>query len=330
MSLVADTIKRYLPSKQKRTPSGWLSFNAVCCHHNGTTPDWRQRGGIKENSDGGISYHCFNCGFKTGWVPGRNISPKLRKLLKWLNVPDDEITKLSLAVLRENEGVETNKNITSIPEFKEVNFPKQTKRIDHVEEPDENFIKVLEYMRSRDLYLEDYDFYWSPYKDSKYDFRQRLIIPFRYNNKIVGWTARSIHSNDKIRYLSEQQPGYVFNLDNQHFQRKYCIVCEGPIDAIYVKGVALTGFELNEQKANLINHLNKETVLVPDRDREGKRLVEQAIDKEWDVSMPNWDDDIKDIGEAVMRYGRLYTMYSIIESIETTPLKIRLKKKKWF
>ena len=73
MSVVNDTVLTYLPSKRKQTPSGWLSFNATCCHHNGHAADTRGRGGLISNPDGGVSYHCFNCGFKASWQPGRGI-----------------------------------------------------------------------------------------------------------------------------------------------------------------------------------------------------------------------------------------------------------------
>jgi len=88
MSVVADTVLAYLPAKKKQTPSGWIAFNAVCCHHNGTSQDRRQRGGLISNADGGVSYHCFNCGYKASWQPGRNLSYKMRKLFTWLGVPD--------------------------------------------------------------------------------------------------------------------------------------------------------------------------------------------------------------------------------------------------
>ena len=64
MSIVNETVLTYLPAKRKTTPSGWTSFNAPCCQHNGTSADTRQRGGLISNADGGVSYHCFNCGFK--------------------------------------------------------------------------------------------------------------------------------------------------------------------------------------------------------------------------------------------------------------------------
>ena len=91
MSLIIDTVTSHLPPKRKATPSGWISFNAVCCHHNGNTMDTRARGGIMITE--GVSYHCFNCGFKASWQPGRPLSVKFKKLLRWLNVEDNIITK---------------------------------------------------------------------------------------------------------------------------------------------------------------------------------------------------------------------------------------------
>jgi len=46
--------------------------------------------------------------------------------------------------------------------------------------------------------------------------------------------------------------------------------------------------------------------------------------------MPEWDLDIKDANDAVRRYGRLYTIWSIIHSHEVNELKIQLRMKKWF
>ena len=46
--------------------------------------------------------------------------------------------------------------------------------------------------------------------------------------------------------------------------------------------------------------------------------------------MPEWDQDINDVGDCVDKYGRLYALYSIASAAETSPLKIRLGAKKWF
>lgn len=326
MSLVFDTVNLYLPPKRKTTPSGWTSFNAPCCHHNGTSADTRQRGGLIANTDGGISYHCFNCGFKCSWQPGRNVSHKLRKFLRWLGTPDDVINKLALDVMRENEGVEVAANTLTLPEFHTTPLPKDAVPIEEMSsELPEQLKQVIAYMIERDLYLEDYKFYWSP----SLGYRDRLIIPFMYQGRIVGWTARKI-AEGKPKYLSEQQPGYVFNLDEQRANKVFCIVVEGPIDAIHLDAVALLGSEIKDQQALLINKLGKDVIVVPDRDKAGSKLVEQAISNGWQVSLPNWASDINDVGDAVKRYGRLYTLHSVVTSAESSPLKIRLGAKKWF
>ena len=325
MSVVIETVLTYLPPKRKTTPSGWLSFNAPCCHHNGTSSDTRLRGGLITNPDG-VSYHCFNCGYKASWQQGRNLSVKMRKLLQWLNAPDDVINKLALTIMQENEGVQVTQQLVEVPQFNTVPLPNDAIKVSDITNFDKHSLAILEYMASRKLQVEDTDYYWSP----SLGYRDRLIIPFYYENRIVGWTARTVTSNKKPKYLSEQQPGYVFNLDEQRPQKVFAIVCEGPIDALYIDGVALLGSEVKDQQALLINRLNKDVIVVPDRDQAGSKLVEEAIDLGWGVSMPNWENGITDIGEAVQRYGRIFTLHSIASCAETSPLKIRLGAKKWF
>ena len=332
MSVVNDTVLTYLPAKRKTTPSGWLSFNAPCCHHNGNSADTRGRGGLISNPDGGVSYHCFNCGFKASWQPGRNFSHKLRKLLQWMGAPDDVINKVALEVMRENEGVEAQSRIATLPTFNTVPLPDDAVRIVDIPDYNENnvgfkhFLAVIQYMADRHLNLDDTDYYWSP----SLGYRDRLIIPFYYEGRIVGWTGRSVQADKKPKYLTEVQPGYVYGLDEQRYTKLFAVLCEGQIDAIHIEGCALGGSEISDQQAMLLNRLQKQIIVVPDRDKAGKKLVERAIELGYSVSMPDWADDINDIGDSVQRNGRLYTLHSIAISADDSPLKIRLRAKKWF
>jgi len=325
MSIVAEIVLTYIPPKRKKTPSGWISFNAPCCQHNGQSVDTRQRGGVIQEGDN-VSYHCFNCGFKASWQPGRQVSHKLRKLLQWMNAPDDVINKLALTVMQENEGIQIKKSIVELPKFNTVPLPDDAVKIANIVEFNKHSMTVLEYMSARNLNLDDTDYYWSP----SLGYRDRLIIPFYYEKRIVGWTARTIQSDKQPKYMSEQQPGFVYGLDEQGPNKVFTIVCEGPLDAIHIDGIALLGSEIKDQQVMLINRLNKDVVVVPDRDEAGAKLIEEAIDLGWGVSMPDWGDDINDIGEAVNKHGRLYALHKIVSAVETSPLKIRLKEKKWF
>jgi len=325
MSIVSDTITAHLPSKRKTTPSGWTSFNAPCCHHNGNTADTRGRGGLISEGDT-VSYHCFNCGYKASWQPGRPVSNKLRKLLQWLNCTDDTITRLTFDVMRLNEGVEVAERKIELPTFETVPLPPDAIKITDITDFSKFSLSILEYMAARNLNLDDTDYYWS----ASLAYRDRLIIPFYYEGRVVGWTARTITADKKPKYLTETQPGFVYGLDAQGYDKTFAIVCEGQVDAIHVDGCALGGSEINDAQALLINKLNKDIVVVPDRDKAGSKLVEQAIEQGWGVSLPEWPQDVNDIGDAVDKYGRLYTLYSIASAAETSPLKIRLRAKKWF
>ena len=325
MSIVSDTITAHLPSKRKTTPSGWTSFNAPCCHHNGNTADTRGRGGLISEGDT-VSYHCFNCGYKASWQPGRPVSNKLRKLLQWLNCADDTITRLTFDVMRLNEGVEVAERKIELPTFETVPLPPDAVKIADITEFNKFSMAILEYMATRNLNLDDTDYYWS----SSLAYRDRLIIPFYYEGRVVGWTARTVAADKKPKYLTESQPGFVYGLDEQGPNKVFAVMCEGPVDAIHVGGCALTGSEISDQQALLINRLAKDIVVVPDRDQAGSKLIEVAIDRGWGVSLPEWAEGINDIGDAVAKYGRLYTLYSIASAAETSPLKIKLRAKKWF
>jgi len=324
MSIVSDTLLAHLPSKRKTTPSGWTSFNAPCCVHNGDTADKRARGGLISEGDT-VSYHCFNCGYKASWQPGRNVSHKLRKLLQWLNTPDDTINKLALQVMQENEGFVVKQQLVELPTFETVPLPDNAVKLTDITEFTQHNINVLEYMAARNLNVEDTDYYWSP----SLAYRDRLIIPFYYEKRIVGWTARTIQPNKQPKYMSEQQPGFVYGLDEQGHDKLFTILCEGPVDAMHVNGCAILGSEVKDQQAMLINRLSKDVIVVPDRDPAGYKLIEQAIELGWGVSLPDWDTDINDIGDAVAKHGRLYALHRIVSCVETSPLKIRLRAKKW-
>jgi len=319
MSLIADTLQTYLPTKRKHTPSGWISFNAPCCD------DKRQRGGFIVNAGDAVSYHCFNCGFKCSWQPGRHISQKMNKLMRNLNIPDDIINQLRLEALRLDQN-STAEVRSIIPKFDHRELPIDSAGITGLlDNPPEKLIPILEYLVNRKLFPEDYPFYWTP----KIGFSNRVIIPFYYQGEIVGYTARAI-GDATPKYISEQQPGYVFNLDNQHDDREFVIVAEGPFDAISIDGCALLGAEIKDSQNWLLKQLGKEIVLVPDRDKAGQATLEQALEYGWSVSMPDWPDGVKDINDAVIKLGRLATLWLIASAKETSNLKIQLRAKKWF
>ena len=102
MSLISEIIQAHLPARRKKTPSGWSSFNAVCCHHRGHKRDTKGRAGVIVN---GLvtSYCCFNCGFKVSWQPGRTISRRMKTFLGWIGVEDSVVRQIEFDILRLNQ-----------------------------------------------------------------------------------------------------------------------------------------------------------------------------------------------------------------------------------
>jgi hypothetical protein len=187
------------------------------------------------------------------------------------------------------------------------------------------FHDAVIYSANRNIDLVKYDCYWTP--EQSYNLHKRLIIPFTWRGQIIGYTARAVYDDVKPKYFNSHEPNYVFNVDKQSATGKFVIVVEGPIDAMTIDGVAILGNECHEQQADIIDSLGREVVVVPDSDRAGTNLVDAALEYGWSVSFPIWQDTCKDIAEAVVKYGKLFVLKSILAAKETSKLRIELKKK---
>ena len=334
MNLIQNTILNSLPANKKKTPSGWISFNAPCCIYNGETQDRKKRGGIMAGADGTISYHCFNCGYKASYVIGRKLTQKMRTFMSYIGIADDTIKKLAIEAMRYEEG-DIKYEKKRFVNFHKKQMPKNTHSLDvwlekyvakDLTAPQYDKIdNLLNYLKVRGIDPTWYDFMYSP--DMYFNFNQRLIIPFYWRGDVVGYTGRLFENIEKVKYVTDVQPGYVFNMDTQDWTRKFVIVTEGPFDAITISGVSILGSEINAIQRDLINNLNRQVIVVPDRDAPGEKLINQAIEFGWSVAFPEWDNNVLDVADAVLKYGRLFTIQSILKSTESSKLKIDLKRK---
>ena len=311
-------ILSYLPAKRKSSPSGWLSFNAVCCSHNGSSADRRSRGGIKL-SDQGWSYHCFNCGYTASFIQGRTLSYKARRLLSWLGVSERDIEFANLESLRHRsvngliEDRQRTFNVLQGIEFEERELPAGAEFV----QPGTTY---WSYLNARHAPM-DFPFMIDPMTK-----RKGIIIPFTHNNRVVGWTKRFLDAHNP-RYFSDSQPGYVFGTDLQHSDWQHVIVTEGIFDALSIGGLGLMHNDINDAQARLIRSLDRQITVVPDQDTAGLDLIDRAVELGWPVSIPNWEPGIKDVNDAVKKYGRLGALLTIMQARETSRIKIELRKK---
>lgn len=315
----------YLPAKRKKTASGWISVNASCCVHNGESADRRQRGGVKI-TDQGWSWHCFNCGFTASFVQGRTLGLKARRLLSWLNVPHEEIERINLESLRHRsvQGIlddrQRTANVLQDIRFEDRELP-------------EDFIIIDEHTPVHWQYLQDrcvpLDYPMGMVggrPNDKWTPRPGIIVPFSYDGHIVGHATRFLDDKNP-RYIHDMQPGYVFGTDLQQPDWQHVLVMEGIFDALSIGGLAVLHAEINDMQAHLIRGLGRDITVVPDQDQAGIKLVDRALELGWAVSLPAWPKPIKDVNDAVKRYGRLVTMIHIFQARETNRVKIELRKK---
>ena len=348
LTTIQDAVKLLLPAKRKTSSSGWISFNGVCCHHNGESADTRGRGGMVMNPDGGTSYHCFNCNFKANYTPGRHLNFKFRKLLSWLGASENEVKRLVIDALRVKELIapeqleqvekeEIDFKPRPLPE-NSVSF-KQWETFIRLQNPDDaidpQFIKAFTYIADRKIDFNKYEFFTT--NSEAYNLHKRVIVPFKWKGKTIGYTARTWEDEVKPKYHNSFEPNYVFNTDMQTPEKKFVIVVEGPFDAMAIDGVAILSSECNEVQADIIDSLGKEVIVVPDfdvKEVKGKRvwagsaLVDAALEYGWSVSYPVWNDKYKDVAKATEELGKLFVLKSILAAKETSRLKIELLKKR--
>ena len=331
--IVLDFIRQHMPHGWKQTPSGWISGNCPMCHTRGHSPDKRKRGGIMFQ-DEKFQYNCFNCGFKTGWSEDRRIAGRLSDLLKALGADESDIQRVNLELLKEQDAKDISKHYLPQEETKKTiinwehkELPPRSYAIGNypIDELDKKELEKLAlactYLMKRGLDFHE-NWHWSPHMH----FANRVILPFTYKGDTVGYTARWVpqHRPEAMpKYYLQQPNHFVFNLDAQH-DHDTVIVTEGQLDAIHVGGVALAGNTPSATQCSIIEDLGKNIVLLPDFDQPGRDTVNIAVKRGWNVAFPEWEEDIKDASDAVVRYGRLFTVRSVLESVETSSTKIKI------
>lgn len=120
--------------------------------------------------------------------------------------------------------------------------------------------------------------------------KNRLIIPFYYQNKIIFYQTRTLLEKDnksRPKYLSKiGGEKSLFNIDKINSELEYIFLFEGPIDACFVKnGVGITGIQ--EKSRQTLNNLQQ------------KQLNQYPLHKKIYVLDSQWLD------EASLRKSRI-------------------------
>lgn len=309
----------------KTTKNGWISKNCTCCTYLGESADRRSRLGLKYDLET-VGLNCFNCRFHSKWTIGSQMSKSMKLYLSSVGYSDDDIKTISFRLYKESYTLEDLPEINvsqKVSPWNSINLPEESKSIEDwacINCTDENYINVINYIANRKLLPYSDKIYWTPTNE----YNTRFIIPFYYDKKIVGYTARTA-TNESPKYKDNRPDNFIFNLDNQLDNRKYVIYCEGILDALHMNGICTFGNRITDYQLSLLEKLNKDIIFIPDLDTSGFVLLDKIIELGWKVSIPQWK--YKDVSESVEHTGRIITLRNILDNIETNEFNIRIKSK---
>ena len=295
----------------------------MCVEEGESRPDTRRRGGVHHSGDR-VYYKCFNCNYKTGWSPGKLPTRRMERLLLNFGVSSDLLGRIRLDMLRTQDGRKRRAERAAVSRFEPDwppigdGFPKGA--VPLAESESEGAETAREMIARRGL-----DGWGDWFVDSTEPmFRSRLILPFRHEGEIVGFSARALDGfRTKSKYVSKHPRHFLFNLGAQG-KHSVIIVTEGEYDALTVGGVSTGGNSVSAEQAELLNRTGKRIILLPDFDHTVSKSAEAAIKFGWEASFPKWGERHKDANEAAQSLGRAYVVKSVLESAESSETAIRV------
>lgn len=331
MSLIADNtiediVRANVSFSHGAARNGWNRVYCAVCGDGSRTKG--PRGGWLFQ-DEMCFYHCFNCGVDGNFDPNRDIaySKDMSKIFNSFNIPRDQISSIVFKKKVAKTGPAAKPKREKIA-IKPIEIPNHFYKLNEADTDDLIAIKAREYLQNRHIDPSSYPFYLSTgvsHTDDPADIslakslRNRLIIPSMRNNKMVYYIARSLDPNSKLKYLNASVPktNIIYGFDKLYTNIKIPLfVQEGFFDAYHLDGVAVLQNKMTKDQIDILEKSPRMKVVVPDRHGDSKKLAEQALDLGWGLAIPDIGA-CKDTNEAIIKYGKLYVIDSIMKNIKT-------------
>lgn len=298
--------------------TGFYQFKCPCCH------DYKVRAGLKFEG-GVVQYNCFNCGRKPAYTENSGvISKKMRECLLALGIPDQEINNTVNVAFFNKDASDQNITLDKITKksivVPTISLPSNSFRLNSTDEFKDEQEAINKYLRGRMIDPNSYPFYFS----SDDYFKNRVIIPFYKNKKVIYWQARSIDDIGE-RYLNctISKNAVFFNYDKLFsWSELPLFIVEGVFDALSVDGVGTLGSAINEEKIEILNSSTRRKIVVVDRDSNGKKVGELALANNWEITFA---PEGCDINKSIITYGRLWTIYELMNNIPKTQFEAQTK-----
>lgn len=313
MLLLEEVIRQYIILSDTPAPSGWFTCKCAVCN------DHKVRGGFHFENES-VAYNCFNCGATGVYILGsETFSKKLANILEAFNVPEDAYKRTFFDGLqRKQDGtVQVQKRIDTGPQA--ICLPNFFYRLSEAADNNQWGNVAKQYLEDRLIDWTLYPFYLSrPGKDLLQKiWHKRLIIPFYRRDSLIFYQGRDLSGKSTRKYMScaSEMGKVVYGFDEiERHSTDPLFVVEGFFDAFLVNGAAVLHNTMSPQQINYLNMCTRTKVVIPDNRGEGWKLAQQGIEQGWSVSIPDIGN-CKDVSEGMHKYGRLFVLNSIHQSI---------------
>lgn len=261
-----------------------------------------------------VFYNCYNCHFHASYEEGTGKFTRWMKELCAANgIKEAELQAISASIFF-NKGEPTEREIT-LESLKKVNlftpevkFPSRTLQLgspghDELQEP------LIEYLLKRRM--DPLKFYFS--LDPAH--LQRIIIPFWRDGKLIYWQSRTILDGVKPRYKNSAvaKDAIIYGFNRLYdYTDLPLFVTEGVFDAESIDGISILGSTLNAAKIELLHKTRRRIIFVVDRDSNGGDLGQHVIEQGWELTFV--DQNAEDVNDSVCKFGKIYTMYSLVKN----------------
>jgi len=297
--------------------TGFHEQRCAMCHDHSARAGWK----IEPDS---VFYNCYNCGFKAWYEEGTgNFNRWMKELCRANGITDAELQAIGATLFFNKGQAEKEITLDSLKKVSlhtpEVGFPDRTMRLgsdghDALQEP------LIEYLIKRKV--DPLKFYFS--LDPAH--LRRVIIPFWRDGKLIYWQSRAIDNDVKPRYrnCSASKDAIIYGYDHLFsYEDGPLFATEGCFDAESIDGICILGSSLNAAKIELLHKTKRRIIFVVDKDKVGTALGDTVLKENWEVTRVN--EDSTDVNDSVQKFGKAFTMYTLMKNATTSLDKLYQK-----
>ena len=324
---IEDVVKKYVPFSYG-SRNGWNPVYCAVCGDGSRTQG--PRGGWKFEGET-AGYNCFNCGIHGAFTPEEEypMSKDMKEILLSFGIPKREYAKI-LFRIRDTDPNFKPKERTENDDLLDQLLAKKMEAPDYLiglEDSIQTKVgqKALAILEEKCIDYRDYPFFISSGETKSKNPTDkanakitvnRLIIPIYFNGNLLMLQARDLTNKNKNKFINIGSASTtVFGLDRLNKNHKYIMVVESFWDAYHLQGVSVITNNISAFQTKLLNTLEKPKIVVPDRMGDYNTLALRGIKEGWGLSAPNEFRNLKDVTEAVKKYGKMYALYQYMKNV---------------